>query len=335
MFSGSFRHRSGIRFQEFISSPQKTPNLLSMRLLAVVRAVGVSRTDFANGPGLGLRRKGEECGVITCVDPSRRSDGADRSLTKHHQQPQLISRDSSPRSFSTATATSFVTKPSPPPPIIKRPPLSLISHTVTFSRNHYSANESGFPHASSEITSTQDGGPSPSPPPSFDTVTLRVRPVTPDDVTREDHIVSNMTLASRYMRWFTWKAGLTQEELYEYTHIDYRKDFALAAVDLETDEFSALARYIALKEDPSTVEVAVTALAMYRGFGLGKYLVRELMKIARNERKEFMIAEVLHENHRAHRLFKGLRNEIPGSTVVQRDGVRTYTYPLANLPSDK
>eukprot|EP00854_Cymbomonas_tetramitiformis_P001900 gene1900-2583_t len=163
--------------------------------------------------------------------------------------------------------------------------------------------------------------------------TLRLRPVTPDDDLREQHFVDGMDPSSHEMRFFGPKRAHSKKETKGLTHIDYREDFALCCLNKETDEFVGIARYYSLSHDPRSpnhdvVEVAVVIDDSFRGFGLGLYLTYQLLDVAVHEGKTEAVAEVLHRNRGARRLFERLMACIPGASEHTIEDVVEFRLPL-------
>jgi len=123
-------------------------------------------------------------------------------------------------------------------------------------------------------------------------------------------------------------------EIEELTHIDYHDDCALALKDEETDEFVAIGRYYSLSHDPKSpqhkiVEVAVVACAeVVKGYGLGTYMMYEVLQVAVQEHKTAAVATVLKENHAARRMFERFSDWIPGYTERLEDDVYEIQMPL-------
>eukprot|EP00242_Pyramimonas_sp_CCMP2087_P013575 CAMPEP_0198197374 /NCGR_PEP_ID=MMETSP1445-20131203/999_1 /TAXON_ID=36898 /ORGANISM="Pyramimonas sp., Strain CCMP2087" /LENGTH=213 /DNA_ID=CAMNT_0043866645 /DNA_START=286 /DNA_END=927 /DNA_ORIENTATION=+ len=166
-----------------------------------------------------------------------------------------------------------------------------------------------------------------------DEAVFRMRPITPDDDIREEHILNDMSEHSHQMRFFGAKRRHTPKEVYELTHVEYRYDFALACVDQTTDEFVGIARYYSLSHDLkseafNTVEVAVLVNDNMAGYGIGTYLLYEIMQMAVLAKKKKAVAEVRRDNRAARKMFKKFEKCVPGFVENMQGDVVEYELPL-------
>ena len=106
--------------------------------------------------------------------------------------------------------------------------------------------------------------------------------------------------ASRYLRFFTTKAQLTDAELRQLTHVDNVDHLALGAVELgpEGTEGGGLgvARFARLPDEPTAAEPAVAVVDRFQGRGLGTLLLARLAEAARERGIEVFRCEILAVN---------------------------------------
>ncbi|MBN1238349.1 MAG: bifunctional acetate--CoA ligase family protein/GNAT family N-acetyltransferase [Gammaproteobacteria bacterium] len=130
-----------------------------------------------------------------------------------------------------------------------------------------------------------------------DGVTMRMRPIRPEDALLEKRFVEQLSERSRYLRFMYSLRELTPEMLSRFTQIDYDREMALIAI-VETeqgDEQVGVARYVA-NADPRSCEFAVVVADRWQGHGIATRLLRNLIDVARERRFERMDGIVLREN---------------------------------------
>jgi len=128
------------------------------------------------------------------------------------------------------------------------------------------------------------------------------RPVEIRALRREDReeltrAVGHLSAQSLYRRFFTLKRGFTEQEVDYFLDVDFIKHVALVATLKENGQQSIIvggARYILTQ--PGRAEVAFAVMDAYQGQGIGRALMRHLLRIARAVGLEELDAEVLPEN---------------------------------------
>ncbi len=106
-----------------------------------------------------------------------------------------------------------------------------------------------------------------------------------------------------YSRFFS--GGMPSNAIVDYlTHVDYLRHFAWVVANAETLEGVAIGRYIRLREDPDTAEVAFGVRDDLRGSGLGTLLLGALAVAATYAEIERFHAETLHENRAMQQVLK-------------------------------
>ena len=131
---------------------------------------------------------------------------------------------------------------------------------------------------------------------------------------------------SRYRRFFSPVARLTERQLDYLTDVDHRDHEALVAVAPSGDAVG-VARYVRTR--PGVAEPAIVVTDDWQGRGLASQLLDLLADRAREEGVECFVAPVLSENRAAIALFERL-----GGATVRHDGLEVeITIPLA--PDEK
>ena len=128
-------------------------------------------------------------------------------------------------------------------------------------------------------------------------VTMRVRPIRPEDAQLEKRFVDQLSERSRYLRFMYTVRELSPEMLSRFTQIDYDREMALIAVveSEQGDEQVGVARYVA-NADRRSCEFAVVIADRWQGRGIATRLLRHLIDVATERRFERMDGIVLCEN---------------------------------------
>ncbi|MCC3301826.1 bifunctional acetate--CoA ligase family protein/GNAT family N-acetyltransferase [Arthrobacter sp. zg-Y895] len=125
--------------------------------------------------------------------------------------------------------------------------------------------------------------------------TGHLRPVSPSDADALQAFHMRQSQSSIYLRFFTYKAKLTNKELERFTNVDYRD--RVAFVITIGDEIIGIGRYDRL-DDPTEAEVAFNIADGHQGRGLGSILLEHLAAAARENGIRRFSAEVLPENRK-------------------------------------
>jgi acetyl coenzyme A synthetase (ADP forming)-like protein len=131
---------------------------------------------------------------------------------------------------------------------------------------------------------------------------IHVRAIRPDDKQRLLDHFSRLSARSVYFRFFRVKKRLTEDELHQFTELDFRRNVALVAT-LRRDgdeQIIGVGRYARLDVppgQPSRAEVAFAVADEHHGRGIGTVLLEHLAEIARPQGIEEFEADVLGENN--------------------------------------
>lgn len=127
-----------------------------------------------------------------------------------------------------------------------------------------------------------------------------IRPIRPEDAESEAKFVRNLSTESKYFRFMNTFEELSQEMLVRLTQIDYHNEMALLAVSVENgaeSEQIGVARY-ATNVDKKSCEFALVVSDQWRGRGVARRLMKDLMEVARARGLETIEGEVLSNNRR-------------------------------------
>lgn len=139
---------------------------------------------------------------------------------------------------------------------------------------------------------------------------ILIRPITPDDKGLLTRGLQQLSRQSAYQRFLSPKEALTPAELRYLTEVDFRDHVAYVAVRPEAPEvLVGVARWIRLRDDPDTAEIAFAVSDALQRQGLGTVLAEALADAARERGVRRFVATMLPDNHGAHRLFARVAQE--------------------------
>jgi RimJ/RimL family protein N-acetyltransferase len=150
-----------------------------------------------------------------------------------------------------------------------------------------------------------------------------IRAIRPDDRGRLIEALTKVSPQSLYLRLFSGKRKFSDEEMEQFTKVDFEKIVALVAVLCRAgvDEIVGGGRYVRLDptESGQSAEVAFLIDDAHQGLGIGSRLFQHLVRIARRAGIIRLEAEVLPSNGRMLGLFS--RCGLPVATTRTRDSV--------------
>jgi len=127
-----------------------------------------------------------------------------------------------------------------------------------------------------------------------------LRPVVPDDRERIQNGMPALSSESRYFRFFTSAARLSDQQLRYFSEVDQRKHVAWVALDSSNPKHPGLgvARFIRIYEKPTMAEMAFAVIDEYQHRGLGSILLAILYLMAEAGGVQVLRAIVLPENRK-------------------------------------
>jgi GNAT superfamily N-acetyltransferase len=133
---------------------------------------------------------------------------------------------------------------------------------------------------------------------------------------------------SRYRRFLTPKAELSEANINYLTEIDHHFHEAMIALDEATGEGVGIARYVGSSERPDAAEVAVTVIDDWQQRGLGTLLLEVISARAREEGITIFTALMLATNNEMMDLLTALG---PVQIVDQQLGTVEIEMPIPKL----
>ena len=133
---------------------------------------------------------------------------------------------------------------------------------------------------------------------------LLVRPLEPNDRATLAEAIGRLSETSRYLRFAAPKPRVTKADLDLLLDVDHHDHEALLAIDPQTRDGVAVARYVRLRDEPAAAEVAVTVADAWQGRGVGTALTALLAERARAEGVVRLRAVTLDANFRAKQMLR-------------------------------
>jgi GNAT superfamily N-acetyltransferase len=126
---------------------------------------------------------------------------------------------------------------------------------------------------------------------------IHVRPIRPTDEELQREMFYNFSPETVYRRFFQALPAMPHERLQRFSSIDYDREMALVGVvqEDEHDTMVAVSRYIVDKAT-NAAEVAFVVRDDYQRQGIGTYLFKRLLEVARTRGITVFTADVLAEN---------------------------------------
>jgi RimJ/RimL family protein N-acetyltransferase len=125
---------------------------------------------------------------------------------------------------------------------------------------------------------------------------VEVRPIRPDDRQALADGLEQLSPESRYRRFFSPVARLTEAQLTYLTEVDHHDHEALVAVEPGTERGIGVARFIRSDSDPELAEFAVAVADDWHERGVGTALIHRLTQRAREEGITRFTGTILEEN---------------------------------------
>jgi acyl-CoA hydrolase/GNAT superfamily N-acetyltransferase len=135
---------------------------------------------------------------------------------------------------------------------------------------------------------------------------VKFRPIHPTDETRMRDLFYALSKQSVYYRWMSHLKRMPRKEIQNYVYIDHRDQVAIVGTLPEShgEEIIAVGGYF-LNPKTNRAEVAFTVLDNWQNRGIGTYLLRQLIQVAKRYGIAGFTAEVLRQNKAMQSVFHG------------------------------
>jgi len=135
---------------------------------------------------------------------------------------------------------------------------------------------------------------------------VHIRPIRPEDDHELVDAFDELSPQSVYQRFFAALPLLTEEMAYRLSHVNYTTRMALIAETVEDGEakprIMGVARYERVegdtKDHPEVVELGLTVWDEWHGRGLGRILLKALLRVAESHGIYQYRAEILADNRK-------------------------------------
>src|SRR5215510_14915827 len=155
---------------------------------------------------------------------------------------------------------------------------------------------------------------------------VQLRPIIAEDKTELAEAFEGLSIQSRYQRFLGPVRELSREMLAYLTELDYVNHFAWGAF-ISAEECAPLigvARYIRVKDDPLSADVAIAVIDQYQQRGLGLQLLRALVEVAVEHGIRRFVGQSLAEN----RAIRSLLRRAKAQTFPDGSGVFRFAVDL-------
>ena len=124
-----------------------------------------------------------------------------------------------------------------------------------------------------------------------------IRPIRPEDAAAHYELVACFSRKTRYFRFFSYKDGLTPEQMVRFTQIDYDREIAIIAEikDQGRGKTIGVNRLLYYPHN-GEYEFAIVVADAWQGSGVGRLLMEKLIFIARDRGIKSIYGLVLREN---------------------------------------
>lgn len=156
---------------------------------------------------------------------------------------------------------------------------------------------------------------------------VQLRPIRPSDQATLRDEFRRLSPESVRNRFFYTKLDLTPNELEFFTNVDLRHHVALVAeMDLDQRRRAVgVGRFVEKDDAPGHAEMAITIADDMQGLGIGKVILRQLLRCASALEFERLDASVFAENTRMAKLLR--HSGLPLETQIE-DGILTLSLAL-------
>jgi acetyltransferase len=124
---------------------------------------------------------------------------------------------------------------------------------------------------------------------------VNLRPIRPDDGPGLVRYFEHLTPEDVRFRFFGPMRALSTEQVRRFTHVDQEHEIAQVATDPASDEFLAVGR-LAFRQDPHRAEFAISVRSDLKGRGLGRFVIKRLVEMARERGVTEIFGDILEEN---------------------------------------
>ena len=166
---------------------------------------------------------------------------------------------------------------------------------------------------------------------------LHVRPIKPSDKELVQKGFKELSIRSKYLRFFALRNKLSDSQLKYFTEVDGFNHVAWGILDVSQEDHKpvGIGRFVKLKNEHDTAEVVITVVDSYQKKGMGRILFAVLNIVAAHVGVEKLRYSVLTENYfvlRALERFGILKQVIEGQVIIVDTKVLTNHMVNSEFP---
>lgn len=137
---------------------------------------------------------------------------------------------------------------------------------------------------------------------------VKLRPILPEDEPRHLAFDNSLSDEDRYKRYFGVRSKMTHEEMAVLTQIDYSREMAFIATELneEGEEVTLGAVRASIDPDNTEAEFAMAVRGNYQGQGLGRLLLEKLLRYYQTTGTQVLTGFTMFENRSMANLAKSI-----------------------------
>lgn len=164
---------------------------------------------------------------------------------------------------------------------------------------------------------------------------VELRLVGPEDGPLLVEGFEHLSRESRYLRFFTARNSLSEREVKYLTQLDGENHVAICATIRDDDDREhgvAVARFVRMKDDPKTADVAITVIDEFQHRGLGTELLNRIAEAARERRVKRLHFDMLSSNEPVRSLVHDFAPNVHEDVL---EGVATAEVPLSSRAGNR
>jgi RimJ/RimL family protein N-acetyltransferase len=151
---------------------------------------------------------------------------------------------------------------------------------------------------------------------------VHFRPIHPTDEPRMRDILYDLSKETLYYRFMSMSGRFSHKQIQNFVYIDHRKDAAIVGTVPEAhgEDIVAIGRYF-LDESTNRAEVAFVIRDEWQNKGIGTFLFKHMVTLAKQNGISGFTAEVLRENQRMQAIIKNCGYKV---TSRLEEGVHSF-----------
>ena len=167
-------------------------------------------------------------------------------------------------------------------------------------------------------------------------IQIRFRPIKPSDEEEMRRLFYRFSDKAVYFRYFGHVTSMPHAKIQEYVNVDWGRTMSIVGVAESEDQSLVIAEARYIRQDIRPLaEIVFVVDEAYQGLGIASFLLRLLMRVARQRGVEGFTADVLFSNQAMMKVFRKCAKSL--KTKLQ-DGIYQVEIPIVperNAPSNR